>query len=468
VCIDITYMMTSVIDAMGEIARAYIGSWEINKKTGTYNINYNTRQTIWNQMLSLPYDENKSSVIANAKDYYKYRNPYSKEKTLPRGTYCITVGIDTQHGTTLKEGETSERSWKTKPRIELVYLAHVKEYDPINLETMREKIVVIDREVIHGGNERIIMEQPATYEKDLLDALNRKFAVSPDCPVSNPLFFYNIRTYEEFLEKKKTNITPYYHYDPLSNTYTPRREFLKTGQIATMGVNYICCDFQGYNSQTAGLFRFYVENHPANERVTKNEQEEHSIRERSILESFMFVKGATPSKKNKLESKELVRPTKDVSSLSNIAEGVFKNAYLEIAKRERIARALFSSLMTGWVVKVKEYLLNPYTGLVYSEPCLFEFSQNLTDDDIQGFFSEERISFVNKKGIENDYEYHQINGIRNEVLDCCVYAYLAMQLFMPRPEYKNILVRIEKAKAIYKNMLDKKETEEKLKKQKQP
>jgi hypothetical protein len=450
VCIKITYMMTSVIDAMGEIARAYIGSWELNKKTGTYNINYNTRQTIWNQMLSLPYDENKSSVVVDTKYYYKYRNPCSKEKTLPRGTYLITVGIDTQKG--LQAGETTEKSWKTKPRIELVYLAHVKEYDE-NFDTVREKIVVIDREIIHGGNERIIMEQPATYERDLLDALNRRFVVSPDCPISNPSFFENINTLDQYISKKETNITPYYYHDAVSNTYTPKHQFLKTGQIATMGVNYICCDFQGDQSQTAGLFRFYVENHPANERVTGNGYAESTMSERGILEKFLFVQGGTPSKRNKFSS-ELIRPVKETRRLQSIAENVFNNTYIEIAKRERIANALFSSLMTGWVSKVKEIFLNPYNGLVHREPCLLEFAQNLTDDDIQGFFSEERISFVNKKGIENDYEYHPVSGIRNEVLDCCVYAYLAKNYFVASPEYKDILVRIEKSRKNLKSLIE--------------
>jgi hypothetical protein len=40
------------------------------------------------------------------------------------------------------------------------------------------------------------------------------------------------------------------------------------------------------------------------------------------------------------------------------------------------------------------------------------------------------------------------------VLDCCVYAYLAKNYFVASPEYKDILVRIEKSRKNLKSLIE--------------
>lgn len=448
VSMDITYMMTSTIGAMDEIAKTYIQSWEYDRISNSYRINYNIRQALWNQMLALPYDESISSSSVKPQDYYKYRSSYKKGMVLPQGTFCVTVGIDTQAGT---KDTNANKSIDKKARIELIYLAHVLETDG-HLEITRENRIVIDRRIIHESGKfkrGLIIEEPSTYSEELLEALNARFYVYPDCPISNPSFWDNIETEEDY-HKKKNEIDKLYVLDENENYYAPRTEYLSNKNIATMGVSQAFCDLQGKNEkdglgQTSGIFRFYAENHPARERIAPNGRRQ----ENTILERFVFIRGDTRNK-NKTSDTVLFKQMSNPINLQNIAKMAVSALDISLNQKAHIEGYIMQNMCNVYVQRAKEILLNPVDGLVFQTPCSFQFAQHLTDNDIQGFFSEERVSILSKKGIENYYEYKNISGIRNEVLDCSVYAYVAYLYFtgkgQDKKDFKNMTIKMETAR----------------------
>ena len=138
------------------------------------------------------------------------------------------------------------------------------------------------------------------------------------------------------------------------------------------------------------------------------------------------------------------------TNLQNIAKMAVSALDISLNQKAHIEGYIMRNMCNVYVQRAKEILLNPVDGLVFQMPCSFQFAQHLTDNDIQGFFSEERISILSKKGIENGYEYKNLSGIRNEVLDCSVYAYLAYVYFtgngQDKKDYKNMRMKMENAR----------------------